>query len=475
MDFLPGILAPKVRFFGLSIDRLNIRAIELDDQKRVRASAEVELPEGAFEDGILIRIDEFADAIKKILLNGKFNTPYVSVCFPEAYAFTRDHTFPSLPTDELSEAVMFQAKDMFPFPESDIYYDWKLVDETAKEKKVTVVAIQKKVLDPIVETFLALGIRPLRFEPDATALARLIALSPTAYAILAEVNKHGSSVTLVQGEKSLFTTVVSYQSEDTGTSYLTNVGKAIADVDQYYGGKGIIEIGKTVVVATGDIATQELATVLTQFIKNPIKLLSTPAGSPAYTKAYASAASLITPPADDRSINVIPSDIQKSYDQQWRREYDIGVVMRIAIALFFICIIPYIGYFMVRADKHAIASEVASLKQRTIAGADVIRNISQLNVQLDSVASLTPLKATPVSAIADAIALVPPGVIVSEWQFDDSKQAFTLSGTADTRVNLLDFRTKLIKSDRFGSVTLPLGYLETDKNIGYSMTFLVKK
>jgi hypothetical protein len=475
MISLPNLLLPQVKYFGLSIDRTSLRAVELSERNRVQALAEVEIPENIFTDGTLTKSDVFVEILKTLYAKGKFSTPYVSVSFPEAYAYTREYALPIIPIEEVHEAMSWHVKGLFPFPEEEIYFDWKLLKTTEKEYRLVVVAVQKSVLDPLVGAIITAGLKPLRFEPDASAVARLISARMDQHAIVVDVNKKGAYATLVEGEKSIFTTVVPVVSGDTDETYSTNVRKALDEVAAYYTKKGVLSDTESLeVILTGELASDGWVKALTFSPNRPVRVLTTPVQLPSYNKAYAAAAASIAPPANTETINLLPPEIQSRYDT----DRTVSIRRAVATRAFFIALILCIASFAVNAAvlvrKQQLDSELKSLTEKKNSFDSVGNELLTLNAQAKLISALHALRITPREQFRAFGGLLTEGISVSQWEYDDTKLQFTLTGTAQTREELLVLKEKLELSDNFAKVFLPLGSLESPLNVRFTITFLTK-
>ena len=125
---LPNLFLPKKVHFGLSIGRVSIRGVEVNRQGKAVAFAEMRLPEGTFDAGVLVKKDVFVQALKQLLVKGKFSTAYVSVCFSEIFAYTREYQLPQINQEDIYEAISWHIQELFPYPAREIYYDWRFYD-----------------------------------------------------------------------------------------------------------------------------------------------------------------------------------------------------------------------------------------------------------------------------------------------------------------------------------------------------------
>jgi Tfp pilus assembly PilM family ATPase len=475
MISLPDILLPKKKYFGLSIERTSIHAVELDPKGNAVRSSSVTVPPDTFVDGQLKQKDIFKIAVKALLDNGKFSTPYVAVCFPEVFAFTRGCSLPIIPIGEVQEAIAWRTKDLFPFPSEDIYFDWKLLKKTEKDYQTIVVAVQRNLLDQLVAALVELGLKPLRFEPDASALVRLIKINPENSALLVEINPKGAYVTLVEGEKAVFTTVINYSAEDTPATYLANIDQTLIDIAAFYKNKGSLPENKTQVIVAGEMASDDWVKHLTELLKYPTGILKTPVKDQIYHKSYAAAIQKIAPPSDDQSINLLPTVTQAFYDSERNLQFYKTLLVRFGIFLLCLNIFSIGAYLTVSVKRQMADNQVNQIRTLSQAQQGDTQALLLLNAQAKNIVSLAPLKNTPKKSIEKLSATVNENISITQWEYDDSKLAYKITGMALTRAALLDFKTGLDKSDVFTNVALPLESLATPVNVPFVITFMLKK
>jgi Tfp pilus assembly PilM family ATPase len=475
MISLPDILLPKKRYFGLSIERTAIHAIELDQKGNPVNALSVTMPPDTFIEGQLNKKEEFVNAIKSLITNGHFSTPYIAVCFPEVFAYTRGCTIPIIPLDEVQEAIAWRTKELFPFPSEDIYFDWKILKKTDKEYQTIVVAVQRKLLDQLVQSLVEMGLKPLRFEPDASALVRLVKINPEQYALLVEVNPKGAYVTLVDGEKAVFTTVINYAPEDTPNSYLSNIDQTLLDIASFYKNKGMLPDDKTQVIVTGEMASPEWVTHLHELLKYPAGLLKSPVREQIYNKPYAAALQKISPPIDEQSINLLPTITQQYYDSERNMQFYKTILIRFCIIVIIFNIVSIGAYIAVTVKRQLADNQVKEIRRISQSQQGDTQALLLLNAQAKNIVSLAPQKSTPKESIEELAKLTNDKISLSQWEYDDGRLSFKITGTAQTRVALLDFKAALDKSDRFINVTLPLESLAIPVNVPFVITYVLKK
>ncbi len=468
---LPDLVLPKIRHFGLSIDTNSLHAVELDKNNEIKHMAEILLPDGVFADGILKQSAILTEGLKRLRWSAKIDTPYIAVCFPEAFAFTRGLMLPAIPLEEVGEAVLWRAKDLFPFPVEEIYFDWKVLSKTENEYKLAVVAVQKKIIDPLIDVLVQAGLRPLSFEPDASAIARLLVLKPDQHILVADINKKVAYVTLVEGQKALFTTVVNYPLEGGVAKYIANLNDTINEIGTYYKRKGVVKEDVVNVILTGEVASEDWL----KQIPYPSKLLITKTSNTGYNKSYAAAIGKIVPPTDPDTINLLPSSKQLYYDSERNNTYYKVLLTRILIFVGILAGISAAAYASVLFERQRLDTEVkrmTTLNQSQTTGS---QGLLRLNAEAKAVVALAPLRKTQKDNIALLASLVPPTIKLTEMEYDDSKLLFTISGVATTREALLEFREKLENSESFGKVNIPLGILEVPVNVRFALSFVTTK
>lgn len=474
MIFLPDILLPKQKYFGLSIERTAIRAVELNSARMPVHSGEVLLPPGIFENGQLIKPDELSKYLSELVKQSKITTPYVSVTFPEVFAFTRGHSMPVMNIVDLNEAVHWQVKDLFPFSPDDLYFDWKIMDQTDKEIRITVVAVQKIFLDQLVSSFQKSGLKPLRFEPDATALSRLLTLNINEHALLVDVHPKGAYVTLVEGDKSLFTTVVQFADGESPQQYLVSIDNTLNEINSYYKDKEVLRSDNTYTVVTGDLASQTWVDHLKQVLGYDSRMLVTKVTNQKYNKAYAAAVSGIARPLDENSINVLPTFLQKHYDQQKSEQFTKSILKRIMFILILLNTVSLGTFSMSLFQYKKIESQLRLIESQTKSQPVAIEKLLQLNSLAKQITMLAPLRTTVREKIIVLVNLASDDIQFTTIEYDDRNLQFRVSGIAATREALLAFKDRLDKSKVFSKITLPLGSLELPVQVPFIITFVTK-
>lgn len=476
MKSLPDLFVPRRHHFGLSIGRTSLRAVETDRDGNVHFAAEILLPDNVFNEGVLVDKQVFVAALNKLLSSKKFTTKYVAVCFSEIYAFSREYILPLIPFDEIHEAVSWKVKDLFPFPEGELYFDWRLLEINEKEYKTIVISVPKKILDPLVEVLNSVGLKPISFEPGSVGIAKLLHLKNGQQALVTEVNRKGAYVTLVEGEKSLFTTVVNFhQNIETQQIYQQNIIDTIREIVSYYTTKGILKENSLQIVLTGEFALEAWVKSIAAQFKYPIKILTTQIKYPAFNRAYAMAISETSTPYDTETVNLLPTSLQELYESEWRTNFYKSVGWRTSIVVFILFLIACGSFLSLNLKRQTLEKQIISLSEKMKNKPAQTQKILLLNAQANMIVQLAPLRISPVEKFEIIKSLLDENIKITQWEYDDSKLKFTLNGVAQDRNSLIVFKNKLEQSDEFIKVILPLDSLEVASNTRFTLNFITKK
>jgi type IV pilus assembly protein PilM len=94
---------------------------------------------------------------------------------PETQSFVRVLELPQMPDHEVDEAIQWAIKQHIPFDLDRVYLDWQPVSGGSEGRRsVLVGAVQREVVDPLLQVFDELGLKVAAFELEAQAIVRSI-------------------------------------------------------------------------------------------------------------------------------------------------------------------------------------------------------------------------------------------------------------------------------------------------------------
>ncbi len=469
---LPTLSKRQQKFFGLSIGKTAIRAIELDEHHRVITYAQTVLPSDILMGG-QVQKEVFTKAMQELLHQKKFSTPYIAVCFPESYAYSREASFPTLSPIELHEAVSWQVGDMFPFPPTDIYYDWKILKKDAKTTSVLVVCSPKNVIDDYITVLQSVGLRPVAFTSSASVLGSLMPLTADENALLVEINERGSMATLVEHNVSFLTTTIAFSAVSPSDRIQQSI-QLVRELLNYYKGKKNIDLDKLKLFITGEQANEAVKTEFSKIVPQT-SLLVINTIPPAYHKTYATALGPLLPPNDPTTINLLPALYQTFYDEEeFNKSATSLFKLSVSIVGASLCLslLLLVGIVI---QKQAYTTEVNRFNaQLSNAGFD--RNeVKRIDTQARLITTLFALKKTPEVLFTDISGNIPAGVRVAKWTFDMVKETLQISGVAKLREDVLALRSYMETSGKFEAIQVPLSSLELPENVEFTISAKIKK
>lgn len=457
-------------YFGLSITRTALRAISLNSQGKIVSYAQTALPPEIL-DGKTANSSALLNAINQIKSQGKFDSPYTSLVIPEAHAFSREYALPPIAVEEVSEAITWQLSKILPFSPNEMYIDWKLLAQDASGIRVLIVAIQKQLIDNLRQSLEAANIFPVSIEPSASAVSRILSFEKTPNIGLLEVDSLGSTAILVKNGISLLTTTSNIDKTQASDLKTTAIDATNALL-KYYASKQELATQALPIFLTGERASEDLAKDLSASLKKPVSLLVIDHITPPFHQAYAAATTQVLPPESEKSINLIPIELQQAYQTQLHN--------RLFSKSLILAILAFVTSLMVGGILMAIQfmtlsnlnQQIKSLEQQQ--EATKVNSPAAIVKKAGQIKSLFPIKATPQDEIAKVINFLPPTIKLANLGYSTEKQKFELFATADTRQDILDYKNALEKSGEFESIKLPLGIFESATNIDFTFEFSLK-
>ncbi|MDP3986329.1 MAG: type IV pilus assembly protein PilM [Candidatus Veblenbacteria bacterium] len=183
------LFQPQQTSIGLDISDRSLKAVQFKRNLKgglsPQAFSECELPAGIFDDGELKQPELLARALGELLGNpkfGTFNTTYVTASLPETKTFIKMIDIPPMPTEEIKQAVKWEAEHHIPIPIEDTYWDWQQIGTPAANARLPVLlaVVPKNIVDSYTQAITQAKLVPLALEVEAVPIARsLLPLTTT--------------------------------------------------------------------------------------------------------------------------------------------------------------------------------------------------------------------------------------------------------------------------------------------------------
>jgi type IV pilus assembly protein PilM len=180
------------RFLGIDIGTSGIKMVELSDRgerKKLENYAEMKTKVGqknqfrTFEkDTLLLSSKDVAQAIKATMREARFKTRDCTFSIPDFSTFFTTLELPPMTKAELSQAVIFEAKQHVPLSLEEVTLDWGVIGsqdvKQAKEKlEIILVAVPNEVVNQYREIARLANLQPQAMEAEVFSLIR--SLIPT--------------------------------------------------------------------------------------------------------------------------------------------------------------------------------------------------------------------------------------------------------------------------------------------------------
>ena len=455
----------KSNHLGISISSNSVCAIGLDDHQNIiySDSFSSEIPYFINDE---VNNEALTNTLKILVEKSGNVSNKAAVCFPERIAYSREHILPKLKISEIDEALQWQIGSIFPLQAEDIYIDWKLLSQTATETKIVVVAVNRKFLDALQTACVDAGLRPMSFEPSASALARAQKDQTIGHVIL-EVDRYGSSASLIENGVSSLTTTSVYSSTQTLDQILAQINTSLQNLI-FHRTESL-----PIVFLTGEKATPKLAELLSSSSHLPVSMLSLPTANPSLHVSFLAALSALLPPESELSINLLPVSLQQQYQLETnieaaKKTTTIGSVLGSLSLLVAICFCIVSIVF-----NKSLTKEMASAK-------DLKNNEAPVNIALalkkaQLINQINPQK--QVIPTIQILALQEAGVKTEQIRkltFDSTRKQIQLTLASVGRENIYSIKNNLEKTTLFSSISVPLSTFSTDSNPETTITLIIK-
>ncbi|HKR82475.1 MAG TPA: type IV pilus assembly protein PilM [Candidatus Saccharimonadales bacterium] len=166
--------------FGLDIGHGSIKVMQLDPSMKkpgVMGFGHIAFEPSAVKDGVIVKPEVLATAAKDMFarhLVGNITTNRVAVAVPVARSFTRSISVPRLNKKELREAVQLEVEEYIPMPVEELYLDYSVVNQTAENIELFVIAVPKKIVDSYLVFTRMLGLETVLVQTTLDGVARFI-------------------------------------------------------------------------------------------------------------------------------------------------------------------------------------------------------------------------------------------------------------------------------------------------------------
>lgn len=167
--------------FGLDVSDSSLRIAKLKkkgESLSLVSFGEAKIDPGIITGGEIQKQEALIQIIKESLAKTKgqaLNTGYIIASLPDEEAFLEIIQMPKMKSEELKEAIYFEAENHIPLSIEDVYLDFQIIQpfyDHLDHLDILIVALPKKVVDSYVSCFKRAGLQPQALEIESLSIAR---------------------------------------------------------------------------------------------------------------------------------------------------------------------------------------------------------------------------------------------------------------------------------------------------------------
>lgn len=456
----------KKGFVSLAFYPNRLQVLQLNSARtKLKKLASANMPQGLIVDHKVRDSSSLAGIIKKLWKDFGIREKSVGIVIPEFSTFTKSLSLPKLDIEEMDEAVRWQSHDFLPLKAQDAVMDWKIVREDEKNYHILTTAIQKTLLAGYVDAVSLAGLYPLVVEIPSLSLARIADGQPGGKLII--YRSFGETVLVVaESETIIGSSVVNTDSfEDVirTASGLLKHYKHTKIERIFIGGLGFnqsiitnlqTKLGKKVfwiqtkVQGIDAQGLQEYLVPISMQLKDPAE------------------------PLDEKTINLLPPDWAKQYEDKrtQARIWGLMVIATIAVAGSLLATISARLYL----SRQIYLAENAGLSTGSTSGeaVEVSKKVGEINSLLDNVDKIIAASIDPQELINLVNKAGSNSIRLNQYLIDYEVGSVLLRGVASNRQSLIDFKRALELNKDFSLVYIPISSLEAESDLEFEARFV---
>jgi len=192
---------------GLEIDTGTARAVEASGtpkKPKLSALAEINLPEGAVEEGMIVQPEQVGDALRELWAGGAVKHRKVLLGVSNQGVLVRYATIPKVAPDKLANVIRFHAQDHLPIPLESVVLDYRVVGEAVEDERpvyeILLVAARRDMLDGFLQALEVARLEPEDIDVSTLALMQILPAAATERTVAVVNVANGLSNILVSDQ-----------------------------------------------------------------------------------------------------------------------------------------------------------------------------------------------------------------------------------------------------------------------------------
>ncbi|MEM6997957.1 MAG: type IV pilus assembly protein PilM [Patescibacteria group bacterium] len=198
--------------FGFDIGRSSIKIMQIEPAQRggkptVSGYGNIGFDPAAIDKGTIVQPEVVVKAAHELIsgsLTGSLTTRHVAMSLPNTHSFSRVISAPyDVKVESLDTLVQGEIAQSIPMPIADLYYDFHVTKKGTEEQdqEVQLVASPRTIVDSYIEVVEALGLTPAVFEPNISAVTRMVVESEAhdEVSLIVDLGSEASDISVYDG------------------------------------------------------------------------------------------------------------------------------------------------------------------------------------------------------------------------------------------------------------------------------------
>ncbi|MBM4177286.1 type IV pilus assembly protein PilM [Candidatus Gribaldobacteria bacterium] len=203
---------------GIDIGSSSIKVVELlvaGKKKKLNNYLEFKLPLSNNQartfnsESLLLLTEETAQVLQALLKRSKIKTKKAKFSLPDFSTFFTTFSLPSMPQNEIAQAVEFEARHHIPLPLTEVTFDWQIIEKEttpagAEKYLILLVAIPNSVLQNYSTMAQLAGLEIEGMEAEVFAFVRSLYLPEKfQFAPLAiiDIGQQSTTLSIIENKK----------------------------------------------------------------------------------------------------------------------------------------------------------------------------------------------------------------------------------------------------------------------------------
>jgi hypothetical protein len=441
-----------------------LQLVVVRNQRAVKF-VEMELPEDLVGIEKVKDVEGLAKQIHFLLGKVGVKKTRVAVCLPEKGAYVKVIRLLKVRVAEVDSALRWHLDNYLPYNAEEVYWDWRLVKEDKEGVDILVLAVTKDWADLYLKAVELAGLEIILLESTSIGLKRMFELSEEDTAVLVEEGEERATVLICRDGFVMNSNYFSLKEGD----IFSQIKKAV----NYYQSKSGVEkidriyilgkdsgLGKRVAEEMGieEGQVKEKWGLSKEFFNKYGVVVST---------GVAEALS----PESEKTINLLPRKMvlkmkekkeKESMKKSWNLIYICLLILGgvIWVANFYL----YLKLGGVERAKDQFLVQIKQVDKR------VLEEVNVLPGLIDSMNSLVENRDKYFWTVKKVLDKTPLSLSLSRVSVDYVKKEGKLSGFADRRESLLEYK-KSLEEQGFLNIEVPLSSLEKSRNFDFVINF----